>query len=114
MKTQMSQKGIYVGAGVGIVLFAIIGLLPGTFMGGAIGLSIATHVFGGPLGTALLPRLFVGAAMIFGLLLSGLLFIVGASSVGWLVGYIIDAARRDKPVEKDTAVGDARGEKNSV
>ncbi len=104
MKKQMSQKGMYVGAGAGIVLFALIGLLPGSFMGGAIGLSIATHIFGGPLGSALLPRIIVGAAMVFGVLLSGLLFLVGASSVGWLVGYIIDAARRDKTVEKTSAI----------
>jgi|GEM_PF-480984 len=114
MKTQMSQKGIYVGAGAGIVLFALIGLLPGSFMGGAIGLYIATHIFGGPLGTALLPRIIVGTAMVFGVLLSGLLFLVGASSVGWLVGYIIDAARRDKTVEKTSEIGEDGREKIKI
>jgi ribosomal protein L27 len=114
MKKQMSQKGMYVGAGAGIVLFALIGLLPGSFMGGAVGLSIATHIFGGPLGTSLLPRIIVGAAMVFGVLLSGLLFLVGASSVGWLVGYIIDAARRDKTVEKESAIGEDGREKIKI
>lgn len=111
MKKQMSQKGMYVGAGVGIMLFALIGLLPGSFIGGAIGLSIATHIFGGPLGTSLLPRIIVGAAMVFGVLLSGLLFLVGASSVGWLIGYIIDVARRDKTVDKTSTIGENRAGK---
>jgi hypothetical protein len=114
MKKQMSQKGMYVGAGAGIVLFAIIGLLPGSFMGGAIGLSIATSLFGGPLGTSLLPRLIVGAAMVFGVLVSGLLFIVGASSVGWLIGYVIDAARRDKTVEKEVSTEEGSREKIKI
>lgn len=114
MKTQMSLKGLYVGAGAGLVLFVVIGLLPGTFIGGAIGLTIATHIFGGPLGTALLPRLFVGAAMVVGVLVSGILFVVGASSVGWLAGSIIDAVRRAKTVEKETTAGEVKGEKSSI
>jgi len=104
MKKQMSQKGLYMGVGAGIVIFAIIGLLPGSFIGGAIGLSIATHIFGGPLGTSLLPRIIVGAAMISGVLVSGIIFIISAASVGWLIGYIVDAATDHRTVEKELAV----------
>jgi hypothetical protein len=111
MKSKMSLKGMYVGAGAGLVLFAVIGLLPGSFLGGAVGLSIATHLFGGPLGTALLPRIIVGAAMVFGVVLSGLLFLVGASSLGWLIGYIIDVARRDKAEERTQSMHEDRAEK---
>ncbi len=92
MNKQMSQKGLYMGAGVGIIAFALVGLLPGSFIGGAIGLSIATHIFGGPLGAELLPRVIVGAAMLFGVVVAGLVFIVGASSIGWLIGYAIDSS----------------------
>jgi hypothetical protein len=104
MKKQMSQKGLYMGVGAGIVIFAIIGLLPGSFIGGAIGLSIATHIFGGPLGTSLLPRLIVGAAMISGVLVAGIIFIISAASVGWLIGYVIDAVTDHRTVEKELAV----------
>jgi len=106
MKKQMSQKGMYVGAGAGLVLFAVIGLLPGSFIGGAIGLSIATHIFGGPLGAEILPRVIVGAAMLFGVVVAGLIFIVGASSIGWLLGHAIDSSRSRTTKEKrDTSRG---------
>ena len=50
MKTEkdIAKKGLYVGAGAGLVLFAIIGLLPGSFIGGVVGLNIAGSIFGYP------------------------------------------------------------------
>ena len=66
MKTrEMAKKGLYIGAGAGLVLFAIIGLLPGSFIGGVIGLNIAGSIFGTPVSSAVLPRIIVGASMVF-------------------------------------------------
>ncbi|PIP71420.1 MAG: hypothetical protein COZ31_09420 [Nitrospirae bacterium CG_4_10_14_3_um_filter_44_29] len=99
MKTgEMTKRGLYIGAGAGLVLFAIIGLLPGSFIGGVIGLNIAGSIFGTPVSSAVLPRIIVGASMVLGILVSGLVFVTGTSLLGWLAGHAIDAIRVGKEV----------------
>jgi len=94
MKTdRMAKKGLYIGAGTGLVLFAIIGLLPGSFIGGVIGINIASSIFGTPLSTALMPRMIVGASMVLGICVAGMVFVVGASIAGWVVGHVIDTVK---------------------
>ena len=99
MKTrEMARKMAYIGAGAGLVLFAIIGLLPGSFIGGVIGLNIAGSLFGMPVSSALLPRLIVGLSMLMGVLVSGIIFVAGSTVAGWLIGYVIDSLKAGKPV----------------
>ncbi len=94
MKTNgMTKKMAYIGAGAGLVLFAVIGLLPGSFLGGVIGLNIAGSLFGLPVSSALLPRVIVGICMLLGVLVSAMIFIAGTSVAGWLLGYAIDSIR---------------------
>jgi len=94
MKTnKMAKKGLYIGAGIGLVLFAIMGLLPGSFIGGVIGINIASSLFGTPLSTALLPRMIVGASMVLGICVAGMVFVVSASILGWLAGHVVDTVR---------------------
>ena len=98
MKKEMAKKMAYIGAGAGVVLFAILGLLPGSFLGGVVGLNIAGSLFGMPVSSALLPRLIVGMSMLLGVLVSGIVFISGATVTGWLIGYVIDALTTGKTV----------------
>jgi hypothetical protein len=91
MKKDMSKIGLYIGIGAGIVLFALGGLLPGSFIGGSIGVNIAKNLLGGTLESSIIPRLILVASMLFGVLLSGVLFLITTSSLGWLIGYTIDA-----------------------
>src|SRR5512147_1328712 len=99
MKTgEMAKKMAYIGAGAGLVLFAVIGLLPGSFIGGVIGLNIAGSLFGMPVSSALLPRVIVGISMLLGVLVSGIIFVAGSSVAGWLIGYVIDALKAGKAV----------------
>ena len=49
MKTTIARKTAYIGAGAGLVLFALFGLLPGSLLGGAMGINIAGWLFGLPL-----------------------------------------------------------------
>jgi len=100
---ETAKKGLYVGAGAGVVLFALIGLLPGSFIGGIIGLSIAGSIVGTPVGPELLPRIIVGVSMILGIILAGLIFVVGSSLLGWAAGYVIDAVRAEKAKVTDVA-----------
>jgi len=90
------RNAAYSGSGMGLVLFAIKGLLPGSFIGGAIGLNIAGSLFGTPLSSALLPRMIVGVSMLLGVFLSALIFITCLSLAGWVTGHAIDALRADK------------------
>jgi len=106
MKTEkdIAKKGLYVGAGAGLVLFAIMGLLPGSFIGGVIGLNIAGSMFGYPVGPQLVSRMIVAVSMLFGILVSGVVFTAGLSFVGWAIGSMIDTLMAKKPVEQEAKV----------
>ncbi len=106
MKTkEMAKRGLYLGAGLGLALFALIGLLPGSFIGGVVGLNIAGSLFGLPLSASLMPRMIVGVAMVLGVMVSGVVFVVGISILGWLAGSVVDAVRygRSASAVRETA-----------
>lgn len=93
---EMAKKGLYTGAGAGLVLFALIGLLPGSFIGGVVGINIAGSIFGLPLEATVVPRIIVGASMVLGVMLAGVVFVVGCALVGWLIGHAVDVIRESK------------------
>jgi hypothetical protein len=43
---RITKNAAYVGAGAGVALFTIIGLLPGSLIGGSVGVKIAGIIFG--------------------------------------------------------------------
>ena len=88
-----TKKLAYMGAGCGVVLFAVFGLLPGSFLGGVMGLNLAGIMFGTPVGAGLLPRMIVAASMLVGVMVSGTMFIMASTTVGWLIGTIADAIK---------------------
>ena len=98
-----SRKMAYIGAGCGIVLFAVFGLLPGSFLGGVMGLSISGGLFGLPVSSGILSRMIVAASMVVGVMVSGIMFITASSVTGWLLGTVVDALSAGKkelaPVE---------------
>ncbi len=88
MKTIKTEKrGLYIGSAIGLTLFTLVGLLPGSFLGGVAGLSIAGMLFGLPLDNALMPRIIVGASMVLGVMISALIFTAGAGLIGWMIGH---------------------------
>lgn len=100
-----AKKMALVGAGAGIVLFAIFGLLPGSFLGGVLGLNIAGSLFGYPVSPGIMPRMIVAASMLVGVMVSAVIFVVSGSFAGWLLGMLVDmvvspaerAAEKTKP-----------------
>lgn len=96
MKTTYSNKLMYIGGGIGIALFGIFGLLPGSFLGGVMGLNIASMIFGLPLSAGALSRLIVAASMVLGVMVSGMMFITVSSLSGWLAGAAFDAVTAEK------------------
>jgi membrane protein DedA with SNARE-associated domain len=99
----MANKGIYVGTGIGLIMFVLIGLFPGSLIGGAIGLQISSFLFGGPVQAALLPRLIVAVSMLAGIMGSAMFFIVSGSLGGWAIGTIADAVSGTESVEATEA-----------
>jgi hypothetical protein len=81
-----AKQGAYTGAGAGAVLFGIFGLLPGSLIGGAMGINAAGMLFGLPLEPGLISRMIVLASMVTGVIASGLIIVTAASSIGWFIG----------------------------
>jgi hypothetical protein len=98
-----SKKLTYMGAGCGVVLFALFGLLPGLYIGGVMGLNIAGTIFGSPVTASLMSRIIVGVSVIMGIMVSGIMFVTASSTAGWLIGAAIDTLKAEKkelaPVE---------------
>jgi hypothetical protein len=86
MKTSRSKQGAYTGAGAGLVLFGLFGLLPGSLVGGAMGISAAGMLCSLPLEPGLLSRMIVLVSMLLGVMVSGIMMVTASSSIGWLVG----------------------------
>lgn len=101
MKTKMADKFSYIGGGIGLTLFVIFGLLPGSFMGGALGLSLVGALFGMPVEPTLSSGIIVGVFMLIGIFISGLLFISFCTLFGWLVGTAVDRIARPKKSENE-------------
>ncbi len=85
---ELTKKSMLTGAVVGIIMFAIVGLFPSSFIGGVIGLNIVGYLFGMPVGTELLSRTVVGITMVLGIAITGLAFIFATSFIGWLFGHV--------------------------
>lgn len=94
MKNSLSRKTAYMGAGAGLVLFAIFGLLPGSLIGGAAGLKFAGMLFNFPVEAGIISRIIVLASMLMGVVVSGIAVVTAASSIGWLIGRVLDASVR--------------------
>jgi len=100
MKTTIARKTAYIGAGAGLVLFALFGLLPGSLLGGAMGINIAGWLFGLPLQPGLLSRIIVLASMLVGVLVSGIVIVTTSSTIGWLVGRALESGVREREEAK--------------
>lgn len=91
MKTTIARKTGYIGAGAGLVLFALFGLMPGSLLGGAMGINVAGWLFGLPLHPGLLSRIIVLASMLIGVLVSGIVIVTASSAIGWLIGRALES-----------------------
>ncbi len=95
-ETRYTKKLAYIGAGCGIVLFAVFGLLPGSFLGGVMGLNVAGTLLGVPVASGVASRLIIAISMMAGVMVSGIMFITASSLAGWLIGTVVDALMTEK------------------
>lgn len=97
MKTTIiARKTAYLGAGAGLVLFALFGLMPGSLLGGAMGINIAGWLFGLPLEPGILSRMIVLASMLLGVLVAGIVIVTATSTVGWIAGKVLESGMNAK------------------
>ncbi len=99
MNTTLSRKAAYIGAGAGLVLFAIFGLLPGSLLGGAAGIKLAGLFFGLPLDPGILSRVIVLTSMLAGVMVAGIAIVTATSTLGWLVGRVLEGPAHAKASE---------------
>ena len=111
MKTTISRKTAYIGAGVGLFLFALFGLLPGSLIGGTAGINIAGWIFGLPLQPSLVARSIVLVSMLIGVLVAGIVIVTTTSMVGWLIGRILEAGAHARELGADKKLRKAEGRK---
>jgi hypothetical protein len=103
MKTTIARKTAYIGAGAGLVLFVLFGLMPGSLLGGSMGINIAGWIFGLPLEPGLISRVIVLVSMLVGVMLAGIVIITATSTIGWLIGKILEPTRGSVEEEAHTA-----------
>jgi hypothetical protein len=96
MKTTIARKTAYIGAGAGLVLFAIFGLMPGSLLGGAMGINIAGWLFGLPLHPGLISRIIVLVSMLIGVMVAGIVIVMATSTLGWLAGKALESGTHTK------------------
>jgi hypothetical protein len=99
MKNSLSRKAALIGAGAGLVIFAIFGLLPGSLLGGAAGLKFAGMLFSLPLEAGILSRTIILASMLMGVVVSGIAIVTATSTTGWLLGKVLDASVHESTSE---------------
>jgi hypothetical protein len=104
MNTTLAKKGAYLGAGAGLVIFTVFGLLPGSLLGGAAGIKVAGMIFGLPLGPGILSRSIVLISMLAGVVVSGIAITTATSTAGWLLGSVMESSHSSMTAEK-AAVG---------
>ncbi|HYA88089.1 MAG TPA: hypothetical protein VEI57_13620 [Nitrospirota bacterium] len=102
MNTTLSRKTAYIGAGVGMMLFAFFGLLPGSLLGGAAGIKLAGMIFGLPLDPGIISRAIVLASMLVGIMVSGITIVTATATTGWLIGRVLEVGQTS---EKSAAAG---------
>jgi small-conductance mechanosensitive channel len=110
MKNTISRRTAYIGAGAGLVLFALFGLMPGSLLGGAAGINIAGWLFGLPLQPGLISRMIVLAAMLIGVLVAGIVIVTASTTVGWLVGKVLESGVHAKEAGAEKELSKAKTE----
>jgi hypothetical protein len=84
-----------IGAGVGLALFLVAGLLPALLYGGYAGVLLATGIFGAPVKSTLLVRGLIVFGMVLGVTAIASLFVVGGAAAAAAVSLL--TSRRSPP-----------------
>ena len=90
MKNNISRTGAYIGAGIGLTIFALAGLLYGSFLGGVVGLQLSGQLFGTGLEFGVLPRIILALGIMVGVLLAAVVCVAGSALIGYFMGLVVE------------------------
>lgn len=79
-----SRKAIYIGTGVGLILFVLLGFFPSAMMGGYVGLKLAELIMG-PGSMGVVARLFTAVSMIGAVIVTAVAFVLGGALAGYAI-----------------------------
>jgi len=99
MNNSFSRQAAYIGAGAGLVIFALFGLLPGSLLGGAAGIKFAGLLFGLPLEAGIVSKAIVLTSMLVGVVVSGIAIVTATSTTGWLLGKALSTSAHGQAAE---------------
>jgi hypothetical protein len=94
----MTRKaGTLIGAGVGLVLFLAVALLPSLLYGGYAGVLLASGIVGAPVKATLLVRGLIVFGMVLGVTAVASLFVVAGAAAGAAVSLLVTRATEAAP-----------------
>jgi len=88
-----------IGAGLGLLLFVFVGLLPAVLYGGYAGVLLATGIFGSPLTGAFLERALIVFGSVLGVTAVAALFAVAGAAAGAAVGALMRVVPSERKAE---------------
>ena len=94
MTTPRFRTHSLVGAGIGLVTFLAVGLLPTIVYGGYAGVLLAGGLFGAPVGATYVVRALIVVGMVVGVVLVAALFAVAGAAAGAAVGALTSGPSR--------------------
>ncbi len=95
MTTPKFKTHSLVGAGIGLVLFLAVGLLPTILYGGYAGVLLAGGLFGTPVGASFAVRALIVGGMVVGVTAVAALFAVAGAAAGAAVGALTSRGEPD-------------------
>jgi len=84
LKEMDGRKAIYIGTGVGLILFVLLGFFPSAMMGGYVGLKLAELMMG-PGSMGVIARVLTAVSMIGAVVVTAVAFVLGGALAGYLV-----------------------------
>lgn len=92
-RAELARKSALVGAGVGLVLYAVFGLLQGALLGGTAGILLTNWVFGpgamAVMAGELITRAIIAGAMLAGVVVALVMFVTVTSVAGYICGSLL-------------------------
>ena len=98
-----AKTGWYIGIGAGVVLFVLLGLLAGPFLGSAMGMKIIKLLYG-TMPVETLPKIILAVAMVMGLVVSAVIYVLGGGLLGLSIGYAMGAVKKRVTLSRKATV----------
>jgi hypothetical protein len=100
MTTKNTKVPAVIGAGLGLIAFLAVALLPALLYGGYAGVLLAGGIFGTPVAATLPVKALIVFGMVFGVTAVAGLFAVAGAAAGAAVGALIGIVPEHEKVEE--------------